>query len=190
MTVNVLFDVGNALAGEGGRDDVFNSVLENINDELGCNPVDLYVMTHEHMDHVQGMLHGSKKLGIEFKARHIWMTASSEGAPYYDRFPKAKQKQLAAAAPAAKPEAKAAPKPEAKADAKPAAKPEAKTDVKPAAKQAVPSEPKGEAAKAEGASSEAGAEPPRPEVKIDQNKLEAELAALRAAAAKGELDDK
>jgi hypothetical protein len=34
------------------------------------------------------------------------------------------------------------------------------------------------------------AEPPRPEVKIDTAKVDAELAALRAALAKGELDDK
>jgi hypothetical protein len=55
-------------------------------------------MTHEHMDHVQGLLHGSTKLGIELKARHVWMTASSEGQAYYDRFPKAKSKRLAALA--------------------------------------------------------------------------------------------
>lgn len=96
--INVLIDVGNALAGEGGRDDVFGSVLENIRDELDGAPLDLYVMTHEHMDHVQGLLHGAKKLGIEFKARHLWMTASSEGAAYYDRFPTAKKKRLAALA--------------------------------------------------------------------------------------------
>ncbi|TIM05506.1 hypothetical protein [Mesorhizobium sp.] len=98
VTVNVLFDVGNALAGEGGRDVVFKPVLENIRDELGGKPLDLYVMTHEHMDHVQGLLHGAKKLGIEFKARHLWMTASSAGPAYYNRFPKAKQKHLAALA--------------------------------------------------------------------------------------------
>jgi beta-lactamase superfamily II metal-dependent hydrolase len=98
VTVNVLFDVGNALAGEGGRDEVFKDVLENIKDELDDRPLDLYIMTHEHMDHVQGLLYGSKKLGIDFKAKHLWMTASSEGAAYYDRFPKAKQKRLAALA--------------------------------------------------------------------------------------------
>ncbi|ESZ10195.1 hypothetical protein [Mesorhizobium sp. L48C026A00] len=98
ITVNVLIDVGNALAGTAGRDELFKPVLENIRDELGGEPVDLYIMTHEHMDHVQGLLHGARKLGIEFKARHLWMTASSEGEAYYDRFPKAKRKQLAALA--------------------------------------------------------------------------------------------
>ncbi|QCI68357.1 hypothetical protein [Phreatobacter stygius] len=98
VKINVLFDVGNALAGDGGRDGVFKAVLENIKDELDDAPLDLYIMTHEHMDHVQGLLHGSKKLGIEFKARHLWMTASSEGPAYYNRFPKAKTKRLAALA--------------------------------------------------------------------------------------------
>lgn len=98
VTANVLIDVGNALAGTAGRDEVFRPVLENIRDELGGKPIDLYIMTHEHMDHVQGLLHGARKLGIEFKARHLWMTASSEGEAYYNRFPKAKRKQLAALA--------------------------------------------------------------------------------------------
>lgn len=98
VKVNVLFDVGNALAGEGGRDEVFKAVLENIRDELDHAPLDLYIMTHEHMDHIQGLLHGSRKLGIEFKARHLWMTASSAGPAYYNRFPKARTKRLAALA--------------------------------------------------------------------------------------------
>jgi phage shock protein A len=77
----------------------------------------------------------------------------------------AKQKQLAAAAPAA------------------AAKPAASADAKPTAKPAIPpaatSEPGAGAGPAEAA---AEPEPPRPEVKIDMARLEAELAALRAAA--------
>jgi beta-lactamase superfamily II metal-dependent hydrolase len=98
VTVTMLIDVGNALAGAGGDDTIFKPVLENIQSELGGKPIDLYLMTHEHMDHVQGLLHGSKKLGIDFTARHVWMSASSEGKAYYRRFPKAKEKHLAALA--------------------------------------------------------------------------------------------
>lgn len=98
VTVNVLIDVGNALAGQGGGNAVFKAVLEDIRRQTGGAPLDLYVMTHEHMDHVQGLLHGATKLDIEFKARHLWMTASSEGPAYYARFPKAKRKRLAALA--------------------------------------------------------------------------------------------
>lgn len=96
VVVHVLIDVGNAIMGEGGRDDVLTAVIENVRDELGGKPLDLYVMTHEHMDHVQGLLYGARKLGIEFEVRHLWMTASSEGTPYYDRFPRARKKRLAA----------------------------------------------------------------------------------------------
>jgi beta-lactamase superfamily II metal-dependent hydrolase len=95
ITVNVLIDVGNALAGTAGRDEVFEPVLKDISDQLGGAPLDLYIMTHEHMDHVQGLLYGATKFQIEFKAKYVWMTASSEGKAYYDRFPKAKQKRLA-----------------------------------------------------------------------------------------------
>lgn len=94
-TAHVLLDVGNALAGAGGDNAVFEPVLRNIAEELGGQPLDLYVMTHEHMDHIQGLLTGSR-LGIEFRARHLWMTASSAGDPYYDRFPEARRKRRAA----------------------------------------------------------------------------------------------
>lgn len=98
VTVNVLIDVGNALTGAGGDDNVLRPVIENIRDELRGEPIDLYIMTHEHMDHVQGLLHGARKLDIEFRARHLWMTASSEGQAFYDRFPGAKRKRIAALA--------------------------------------------------------------------------------------------
>jgi hypothetical protein len=97
VVVHMLLDVGNAMAGEGGRDEVFGPILENLKQELGDKPIDLYVMTHEHMDHVQGLLTG-KKLGIEFTARYLWMTASSEGETYYQLYTKARQKRLAAVA--------------------------------------------------------------------------------------------
>ena len=97
VVLHVLIDCGNALAGAAGDDAVFKPVLEDIRSELGGAPLDLYVMTHEHMDHVQGMLYGKSKLGIEIKAKQVWMTASS--APdYYQRFTKAReQKSLAMA---------------------------------------------------------------------------------------------
>lgn len=97
IEVNVLFDVGNALVGAGGDDSVFKKVLGDIQDVLNGRPIDLYVMTHEHMDHIQGLLYGSKKLGIDFEVKQVWMTASS-AEDYYDRFPEArKQKSLSLA---------------------------------------------------------------------------------------------
>jgi phage shock protein A len=131
----------------------------------------------------------------------------------------AKQKQLGAAAPAATPATKTeslpaakgagnagATTPATKTDGPPATKPDAKpattTEALPAAKAAgnsgatpaakADAKPaaKADAKPAASADATEAPEPPRPEVKIDTSKLEAELAALRAALAKGELDDK
>ena len=38
-------------------------------------------MTHEHMDHIQGLLAAHKKHGMSIEARHAWLTASA--APDY-----------------------------------------------------------------------------------------------------------
>ncbi len=92
---HILIDVGNVLAGAGGQDQVFEPVIEDILEELGGEPLDLYVMTHEHMDHVQGLLWAHEKRGLEIRATHSWLTASAEPG-YYDRFPNAREKRLAA----------------------------------------------------------------------------------------------
>jgi glyoxylase-like metal-dependent hydrolase (beta-lactamase superfamily II) len=91
---HMLVDFGNALAGAPGTDAVFAPALQDIMARTG-GMLDLYVMTHEHMDHVQGPMFCSAKLGQALTAQRVWMTASS--APdYYDRFAKAKkQKKLA-----------------------------------------------------------------------------------------------
>jgi hypothetical protein len=89
-TRHILIDVGNVLSGEGGDDAVFEPVIDDVSRVLDGHPLDLYVMTHEHLDHVQGLLHASEKLGIEIAARHAWLTASA--APdYYANHPDAKK---------------------------------------------------------------------------------------------------
>jgi beta-lactamase superfamily II metal-dependent hydrolase len=102
-TRRILIDVGNAPTvagtGQGGSDAVFEGVVGDILDQLDGHPLDLYVMSHEHLDHVQGLFFASTKLpGLELarrlKVRHVWLTASA--APdYYDNHPKAKQQRLA-----------------------------------------------------------------------------------------------
>ena len=91
---HILIDVGNVLSGAGGDDSVFVPILEDVLKVTRGAPLDLYVMTHEHMDHVQGLLAGFKH-GVDIKANHVWITASA--APnYYDHHPEAKKKfQLA-----------------------------------------------------------------------------------------------
>ena len=85
--------------GEGGDDVVFEPVIKDILDELNGKPLDLYVMTHEHLDHVQGMFFASNKLpqldfDNRFKVDHVWLTASAH-PDYYDTHPEAKKQKVA-----------------------------------------------------------------------------------------------
>ena len=94
VTRSILIDVGNVLGGAGGEDNVLAEVLGDVQERLGGRPVDLYVMTHEHLDHVQGLPYAATK-SIEFEVEHAWLTASSEPG-YYERFPEARRKRLQA----------------------------------------------------------------------------------------------
>lgn len=105
VTRRILIDVGNAPtvagSGEGGSDEVFEAVIGDILDQLDGKPLDLYVMTHEHLDHTQGLFFASTKLPAldlarRLRVRHVWLTASS--APDYytsGKFPDAAKKKLA-----------------------------------------------------------------------------------------------
>lgn len=96
---HILVDVGNVQSGAGGSDAYFKAVLSSIQKTLDGNPLDLYIMTHEHLDHVQGLFYGAKilKPPVTLSASNAWLTASAEGNVYYERFPEAKRKQLALA---------------------------------------------------------------------------------------------
>jgi beta-lactamase superfamily II metal-dependent hydrolase len=91
-TRRILVDVGNSATGTGsaggGDDVVFEDVVGDILNELDGEPLDLYVMTHEHLDHAQGLFFASAKLpdldiANRLKVRHVWMTASAD-PHYYD----------------------------------------------------------------------------------------------------------
>ena len=98
-TRHILIDVGNVLVGEGGLDAVFKPVIEDIKAELGGKPLDLYVMTHEHMDHIQGLPFAKEKANLELDVAFAWLTASS-AEDYYDedKHPDARKKNLEALA--------------------------------------------------------------------------------------------
>ena len=74
ITRQILVDVGNApkVAGTagGGNDEVFEDVVGDILDQLGGEPLDLYVMTHEHLDHTQGLFYASTKLPAPSISKH------------------------------------------------------------------------------------------------------------------------
>ena len=80
---HILIDVGNRGTPDDNR--LFKPVIENIKKELNGSPLDLYVMTHEHLDHVQGLPYAEKKLyGDEkvlfnlLKPSYSWFPISSD----------------------------------------------------------------------------------------------------------------
>ncbi|NJO37354.1 MAG: hypothetical protein HC871_06690 [Rhizobiales bacterium] len=88
----ILIDGGNAFAKAGGDDGVLVDAMERIHDKTGGS-LDLYIMTHEHLDHVQGPLLLKKRKEKTFTAKRVWMTSSS--APgYYQAHPEAEKKHL------------------------------------------------------------------------------------------------
>jgi len=83
---HILIDVGNVLAGSGGEDTVFKPVLEDVLKELEGKPLDLYVMTHEHLDHVKGLSCASRQSpALEIPVRYAWLTASSKPGYFEDK---------------------------------------------------------------------------------------------------------
>jgi beta-lactamase superfamily II metal-dependent hydrolase len=95
---HILIDVGNVLRKEGGDDTVFEAIVKNVLEQLDGEPLDLYVMTHEHLDHVQGLFHASKhsfqpdELKTKLATRFAWLTGSA--APdYYDTHPNARREK-------------------------------------------------------------------------------------------------
>lgn len=90
-TRHLLIDFGNVLQGEGGADDVFEPVVDDILDVLGGEPLDLYVLTHEHLDHAQGLFYAMEVLGKAVGVRNLWLPASAEPG-YYDTHPNARRK--------------------------------------------------------------------------------------------------
>jgi hypothetical protein len=87
----ILIDVGSKTTGDDKKGLHLLEALKNIHQQTG-GKIDLYIMTHEHLDHVKGLLYGDKE-GIKFRINTVWMPLSSEPG-YYDRHPKAKQKRL------------------------------------------------------------------------------------------------
>lgn len=84
---HLLIDVGNLTA---NSDKVLKAIVTDIA-ERTHGTVDLYVMTHEHLDHVAGLL-TAHRAKIKLKARHAWLTGSA--APdYYERHVSARRQK-------------------------------------------------------------------------------------------------
>jgi hypothetical protein len=94
---HILFDFGNALSRAGGVDAVLVPVVDDLIARLGGAPLDLYVMTHEHLDHVQGLFYAAEAHGKAVAAKQAWLTRSAD-PHYYATHPDARRKRLAALA--------------------------------------------------------------------------------------------
>lgn len=92
---HILVDFGNAPAGVrggGGKNDVFAPVAVDIRKRTK-GVIDLLVMSHEHLDHMEGF-YSERKIFSGFHVREVWMSIMS--APdYYKRFPKAQPEKKA-----------------------------------------------------------------------------------------------
>lgn len=83
ITRHMLIDVGNVLSTSGGQDDVFEPVVQDILQVLDGAPLDLYVMTHEHLDHIQGLFYASERLSLKLPSvERAWLTSSSHPTYY------------------------------------------------------------------------------------------------------------
>ena len=95
---HILIDVGNLVAGDGGPDTMFVDVVNDIAARTN-GVVDLYVMSHEHLDHVQGLRYAAQHGASPLTAKRVWMTSSSQTHPdYYASHPESKKRKLAAEA--------------------------------------------------------------------------------------------
>ncbi len=84
----ILIDVGNVLTGAPGADAPLLAAMQDITRRTGGH-IALYIMTHEHLDHVQGLLY-AKDHGCSLLVDRVWMTASSD-PHYYEHHPDAQR---------------------------------------------------------------------------------------------------
>ena len=68
---HLVVDIGNVLSGPGADDALFLPVVEDIARRTGGR-ADLYVLSHEHLDHAQGLLSASQR-GLDLVADHVWL---------------------------------------------------------------------------------------------------------------------
>ena len=94
---NILIDFGNALGTAGGADDVLGPIMDDIVARLAGDPLDLYVMTHEHLDHVQGLFYAHETLNKAIQVKQAWLTGSAN-PDYYKTHPEARKQKIAALA--------------------------------------------------------------------------------------------
>jgi beta-lactamase superfamily II metal-dependent hydrolase len=84
VTRQMLVDFGNA---PGQPNTGYSEIAENIFEETGGH-LDLVVMTHEHLDHIEGF-YSQKKVFDKMTVDYVWMSLPSHPA-YYQDYPNAR----------------------------------------------------------------------------------------------------
>lgn len=84
-TRHICVDFGN-VAGKGGRNAPFRRIAEDIEKETNGH-LDVAVVTHEHMDHMEGYYH-QRAIFNRMKVDWVWMSAPSH-PDYYTQYPDA-----------------------------------------------------------------------------------------------------
>jgi beta-lactamase superfamily II metal-dependent hydrolase len=95
---HALIDFGNAPSGvkrQGGRNDVFDPIAANIKARTK-GVLDLVVMTHEHLDHMEGF-YDQRRVFDAMTVRQVWMSLMSQPG-YYKAFTRAQTQKAAVAA--------------------------------------------------------------------------------------------
>jgi len=88
---HALFDFGNA-PGKFGTNEGFEQIAKDVRSATG-GTLDLLVMTHEHLDHMEGF-YDQRKIFDQMKVRRVWMSIPS--APdYYQNHPDSKKAMAA-----------------------------------------------------------------------------------------------
>ena len=83
VTRHMLIDFGNA---PGQLNDNYPAIADDIFTQTGGH-LDLVVMTHEHLDHIEGF-YSQKKVFNEMQVDWVWMSIPSE-PDYYENYPDA-----------------------------------------------------------------------------------------------------
>jgi len=83
-TRNMMIDFGNA-PGQPNTD--YPAIMQNVHEETGGR-LDVVVMTHEHLDHMEGF-YAQKSMFNEFEVDWVWMSLPSH-PDYYDDYPNAR----------------------------------------------------------------------------------------------------
>jgi hypothetical protein len=92
---HILIDFGNApgiARGQGGLNDVFAPVARDIKKRSGGR-IDLLVMTHEHLDHMEGF-YSERTVFDSMKVGQVWMSVMSR-PDYYQKYPNAQPEKRA-----------------------------------------------------------------------------------------------